>query len=166
MVDMDPKYRRLFEAAQSGDLKGVQESLCECDINKEDRMGWTPLGYAVHNCHDDVAKYLVEKGADVNNTSISISFLMDVAQKGDLDMVKFLVENDANVNLEDDMGKTALIYAAANGHFEIVKYLVEHGADIYHEDEGECDACGRAIQNGHEEIGNYLSDVWWGNVFD
>ncbi|OWZ02048.1 Serine/threonine protein kinase [Phytophthora megakarya] len=47
-----------------------------------------------------------------------------------MEIVKFLVESRADVNVSDDCGKTSLIYAAKNGSMEIVKFLVESGTDV------------------------------------
>ncbi|PCI09756.1 MAG: hypothetical protein COB73_04925, partial [Flavobacteriaceae bacterium] len=44
---------------------------------------------------------------------------------GDLEIVKFLVEQGANINYQNNYGWTALISASRNGHLEIVKFLVE-----------------------------------------
>jgi len=45
-----------------------------------------------------------------------------------LEVVKFLVENGANIHAKNDH---ALKLAAANGHFEIVKYLIVKGANFH-----------------------------------
>ncbi|KAJ3902788.1 ankyrin repeat-containing domain protein, partial [Lentinula edodes] len=45
-------------------------------------------------------------------------------------IVKFLVENNANVNAQGGRYGNALNVAAYFGHLHIVKYLVEHGADV------------------------------------
>ena len=49
---------------------------------------------------------------------------------GHLEIVKYWLEHDADVNAKDNNGQTALLFSSAYGHFEIVKYLVEHGADL------------------------------------
>ena len=49
---------------------------------------------------------------------------------GRFEVVKCLVENDANMNIKDDKGNTALIFASQQGNLEIVKYLIENGADV------------------------------------
>ena len=49
------------------------------------------------------------------------------SQKGKLSVVKYLVEIGADVTAEDNI---ALQSASENGHLIVVKYLVEHGADI------------------------------------
>ncbi|MBQ3948205.1 MAG: ankyrin repeat domain-containing protein, partial [Ruminococcus sp.] len=52
------------------------------------------------------------------------------AQCGDLEMVKWLIEQGLDVNAKDAHGRTSLLYAAIKGDLELVKWLVEHGADV------------------------------------
>ena len=54
---------------------------------------------------------------------------MLASEKGHLEMVKYLVENGAEVNVTDELNRTALILASANGHLEIVRYLTKNSDD-------------------------------------
>jgi ankyrin repeat protein len=55
----------------------------------------------------------------------------DLAQKGDLDGVKALIErNPQLVNAKDENGRTPLHLACRGVHVEVVKYLVDKGADV------------------------------------
>jgi len=67
-----------------------------------------------------------------------------------LDIVKYLVENKADLTAEDNQ---ALRWASEEGHFDIVKYLVENGADPCAE---ESEALVLAGEGGHLEIVKYL----------
>ncbi|CAK9253192.1 unnamed protein product, partial [Sphagnum jensenii] len=51
------------------------------------------------------------------------------AEKGHLDVVKYLVEKGADVKAANKYGYTPLHWAASSGKLDIVKYLVEKGAD-------------------------------------
>ena len=50
--------------------------------------------------------------------------------KGHMNIVKLLVENGANVNIQEANGFTPVIEACRFGHVEIALYLMRHGADI------------------------------------
>ncbi|NXA76952.1 MYPT2 phosphatase, partial [Thryothorus ludovicianus] len=47
-----------------------------------------------------------------------------------LDMVKFLVENGANVNQQDNEGWTPLHAVASCGYLNIAEFLISHGANV------------------------------------
>ena len=49
--------------------------------------------------------------------------------QGDLDMVKYLLENDAEMNTTDEnFGQTPLHMAAVQKHSEVVSYLMDHAS--------------------------------------
>ncbi|ETR68205.1 MAG: hypothetical protein OMM_10763, partial [Candidatus Magnetoglobus multicellularis str. Araruama] len=58
--------------------------------------------------------------------------LMKASENGHLEIVKLLIENGADISIQQSIAPeyTALIVASIKGHLEIVKYLVEHGAHI------------------------------------
>jgi len=63
-------------------------------VDNHIRKGFdTPLFVAVQNHHVDVAKYLIEKGANVNiKRNDAYTPLLRAVDNGDLDLVKFLIE--------------------------------------------------------------------------
>ena len=54
--------------------------------------------------------------------------LFMAARWGQFEVVKYLVEKGANVNVKDKNGTPAIIDAAVGNHFEVVEYLKENGA--------------------------------------
>jgi ankyrin repeat protein len=71
------------------------------------------VDHLVHELHIDI-DYLDRTGSTA---------LMYAAYSGHLAIVKYLVENGANVNIKNLKGGTAARYAAYAGHREIVDYL-------------------------------------------
>jgi len=55
-----------------------------------------------------------------NEINYNWNYLCWAAERGHLEVVKYLIENGANIHAADDY---ALRWAAYNGHLEIVKYL-------------------------------------------
>ena len=57
--------------------------------------------------------------------------LHDAAESGNLDLVKYLVEEkNLDVKAKSESGYTVLHSAAWNGNLEMVKYLIKNGADV------------------------------------
>ncbi|KAE9271703.1 hypothetical protein PR003_g30434 [Phytophthora rubi] len=52
------------------------------------------------------------------------------AKNGRIEVVRELIENGADVNVQDDKGTTALMAAAEYDQLEMVKFLIEHGASL------------------------------------
>lgn len=77
-------------------------------------------------------KLLLRNGADVNATrsfritdvNLQLTPLLVAAGSGDLDLVKCLCENGADVEGVSDQNETALFFAAAYGELNVVRYLV------------------------------------------
>ena len=89
---------------------------------------------------------LISEGVEFE--SFKSRMLDKAAQKGYLDIVKYLVEQGANIHASD-----ALCGSSYNGHFDIVKYLVEQGANIHASDDG---ALRWASESGCLDIVKYL----------
>lgn len=56
--------------------------------------------------------------------------LLEAAKKGQVDLIRDLIKEGANVNAKDSSQSTPLKYAAARGKYEAVKELIENGANI------------------------------------
>lgn len=74
--------------------------------------------------------------------------------RGHPDIVRYLIQNEANINQTDSEGQTALHYACACGHADIARLLLENKADLTIQDsEGET-----ALQiSDNDEVKNLLS---------
>ncbi len=55
--------------------------------------------------------------------------LILAAREGNNEFVAFLVEHQANVNLADNLQRTALYYASERGYNEITEILLAAGAE-------------------------------------
>ena len=76
-----------------------------------------------------------------------------------INVVVFLLENGANINIRDTIDQTPLIIAAFNGCRDIVKMLLDAGANIEHKnDQGE-NALISAVQEGHIDTVKLLLDA-------
>ncbi|WP_438456449.1 ankyrin repeat domain-containing protein [Wolbachia endosymbiont of Kerria lacca] len=65
-----------------------------------------------------------ESGFDINANSFDGSNLLCLASgSGCVKVVEFLIEKDANVNIQDNEGKTPLDYAISSGREEVIEIL-------------------------------------------
>ncbi len=67
-------------------------------------------------------------GADLNEDMLAAT------RKGDLALVKSLLDQGASVNAKSPYGSTPLFFACDRGHTEIIKLLIDRGADVNVED--------------------------------
>lgn len=124
------KRTPLHIAASAGAVKTVECLVedCECNLNREDRFGGTPLDDALRNNHKDVADYLIKKGAFVGKTCFpgdDSGILCDAASKADLSLLRVLVKRGVDINLGDYDRRTAIHLASSEGKLKVVKCLVE-----------------------------------------
>ena len=76
-----------------------------------------------------------------------------------VNVVAFLLENGANINVRDTIDQTPLIIASQNGCTDIVRMLLDAGADIHHRnDQGE-NALISAAQEGHIDVVKILLEA-------
>ena len=115
----------IYTAASLGDIEKVKSLIKSgVSVNGDPRSSSTPLYWAVKNEHRDVAKLLIDKGADVSSAHL----LYYASMHGYRDMAEFFIEKGANVNSrywED----TPSHYAVWGGHTDVLELLLAHGAD-------------------------------------
>lgn len=115
--DQDELRTDLHFAAQDGDLRRLRELLLKgYDINSFDDIGKTPLHYAVAFERVEVARYLIEQGADVNahdESTIGNTPLGEVAGSCSLRIAQLLIEAGADPTIPGWMQLTALYKAEA-----------------------------------------------------
>jgi len=121
----------IFAVMDNDDLKMIKH-LVKSDSNSIKCLGdfeRTALMYATREEHYEVAKYLIEVGADVNAKDVKdwrpIHF---ASRENAFSIIKLLVENGATVDAQESNGNTALLNTVYNE--EIRNYLLANGADI------------------------------------
>ncbi len=86
----------------------------------------------------------------------SATALMAASTKGHLEIVKYLIDEGAYINAENEEGYTALMWASSAGHLEIVKYLISKNANMNVKDNNGVTALIAATQKGKLEVVRYL----------
>ena len=111
------------------DDKGDKQPVQKMRLNK---YGESPLHVAVKRGDLDKVRSLLLEGADVNSKDhAGWRPIHEAMREGDnaLNIIRLLVEHNANINALSDSGSTALHDAAAYMSEEIIEYLIKSGAD-------------------------------------
>ena len=139
-VDLSPNNGQLtialFEAARRGHC-GVVELLLQhnANTNARDNKNRTPLSYAaIKGCCVTVNLLLLQtvlQDVDIDVRDIDGRTPLSYAvSRGHVDVVKLLLQYNANIDFKDNEGRTPLSRAAFSGYLAMVKLLIQHNADI------------------------------------
>ena len=141
----DENYENLLKICTNGDLEGLKkfESLglyINGDIDKT-----PPLYMALSFNKFDIAKFLLEHGADINNKfyngmygykttfiqmlvdSIATGFYDKFLDKLETESIAFLIDNGADVNIIDEEGYTPLDWSVMYNHHTAEELIKNRG---------------------------------------
>lgn len=97
---------------------------------------------------------------EVDISVISLTLLHKASYLGNLEIVKYLVEQGSDINhIFDETLATPLHYAASNNKLDVVKYLIEKGANVNHKDKDGNTPIEVAIRYGHTDTIEYLKSI-------
>lgn len=126
------KYKVLFKHVINDDIFSQDGIL----ILKKGKL----LKNATENNNIQMVRLLLAAGVDVNiydeeeeaedEEDNGGAPLIIACNKGFLEIVQLFITSGANINLQNNLEKTALMYASENGFVEIVKLLLGAGADV------------------------------------
>ena len=99
-------------------------------MNLQTSLGETALMFAIEKGHNEIARLLIENGADIDaQDKYQRTALMRASARGNTDMVALLVENGADVNVKDQKDLSALDIAIKFAHDDIVSLLPKPQTD-------------------------------------
>ena len=121
------------EACALGDASAMQLlDKSPALLNAFSDDGYPPVGLAIFFRHPELARKLIERGADVNATAKNPQRVAPVhaaATVGDYATMRLLLERGANPNAKQQEGFAAIHSSASHGDVEMAKLLMEFGAD-------------------------------------
>jgi ankyrin repeat protein len=153
-------WERTLDAAIKEDEPALVGALLQHGLSANTALpsGLTPVGAAVAAGSTNVARVLLNDGADPNREGGQATTpLEDASLKGFHPIVELLLEHSARINEVNAASGTTALYAAASfGKADVVKLLLERGA--------EPNLCGRgrktpyqaAVENGYNEIASAI----------
>ena len=169
-----PTDEEFFDAISKMTTEELFESCCNgMDYNGDvfqlavDRglfLNDNPEGIFIKSAKGGSVKYLklaIELGVEKNfQDDDGFTGLMYAANHGHLDVLKYLIDNGADINSQDsEFGTFPLKRAVEGGHIDCVQYLIAAGADINLRDKANHTALFAAYMSNtknRQEIINYL----------
>ena len=122
----------IHDAALKGDLAAVKALLAKDPalLNAKGHNEKAPLHWAAQGGHVKIVKYLLAKGAAIDELNIQKETpLVYAAEGGHLQLAELLIAKGAKVNIKTAMEASPLHYALWSGKTAMVKLLLKKGAE-------------------------------------
>ena len=150
--------------AETGDRKRALDLLKRDPslLQSYSEDGFPALGLAVFFRHPDLARELIERGADVNAAGRNpqrVAPVHSAATVQDHATMRLLLQRGADPNARQQLGFTPFHSAASRGDIEMAKLLVEHGADPRARTDDGKDAISIAQKYGKPEFAEWFQQT-------
>jgi ankyrin repeat protein len=167
----------LHLAAGANNLKAAEILFgYNAEINTQDDFGVTPLCAAASSRFELMVNLLIENGANmepfsaaflgdlqffksyldneykVNSSIHGYPLLLIASMYGNALIVKYLLYQNAKINVMDEHGETSLHIASAYGHTNVVKLLLSYGAEVNSRTKDDQPPLYSAARQGYAEI--------------
>ncbi len=133
----------LHSTIRMHDTESFRKLLPSLDVNSIDKNGHSALMLAIHTCQSNIAKMLIDNGADITFKDKNGFSLLHIYNgngsdrlqihdiKNNDDDLSTLLLKDADVNLRNNFGETPLLCAVRRcAPKAFIEKLIAHGADV------------------------------------
>ena len=126
------KNKDIFTYIKNNNIQSIKNYIdFGYDLNIDD-YGYTPLIYVSISNQIEIAKLLLNAGADVNiQNNTGSTALIYAAYNNNIEIIKLLLNSDADIDKQNSAGRTALMSAAYNNNREIIELLLDYYADEF-----------------------------------
>ncbi len=147
--------------AKEGNIPAVKKFLDKYKdaANAKDKKGSTALVNAALKGHIECVSLLLERGADVNLSSVNEITTVECAARWYPDMMELLLKHSADPNQRDNYGETVLMLAAKYGREDNVALLLKAGARVDETVRNGATALICAAEHGREDSIKLLLDA-------
>lgn len=144
----------VFDVARKGTLEQAKALYKQHPkiFNTVNDGGYSPLILACYRGNNEVAKFLIENGSDIDGTSSMGTPLMAAIVKGNSEISELLINKKADLNIADANGTTALMYAVQFKNVALTKLLLNNKADKTKVDKTGKTAFEYAVFSNNQEI--------------
>ena len=151
----------IFDACAIGKVDNVSQLISKNTslIASYSVDGFTPLGLACYFAHEEIVKFLIAKGAEVNIASkngFNVFPIHSAVAANSFNITKMLLKAGAYPNVCQKSGVAPLHSAAQLGNIELIILLLEHGPEVDLRMEGGKLPSDLAADKGFTEIAEIL----------
>jgi len=124
----------LLSAAASGELDRVANALAACaQVEARDTHGRSALLLAVMGDHLEVARLLIDRGANPNAVDHRLDTpWLTTGVTGSVEMLEILLPAGPDMTIKNRYGGVAIIPASERGHVAYVHRVTSTGIDVNH----------------------------------
>jgi ankyrin repeat protein len=154
----------IAEAAATGDLAKAREIVAASPAAATEFAadGFFPLGLAAFFGHDDLARWLLDHGADPRQAARNaqkVTALHAATARHNTALIRLLLERGADPNAPQEAGFVPLHEAAAHGNRAIAELLIAHGARVDAGDVNGKTPAQLAAERGHDDFARWLQSA-------
>ena len=157
----------LFDAISKNDIAQAEFAIKDGANLKATRFdnGVTPLIYAIERNRNKIVELLIQSKADINakdignkgRTPLLWAIYYRYEEKDNVSIITALINAGVDVNIQDNDGKTALIYAAEQTDESLVDFLIGPKTNVNIRTKDGMTALGIVVRNKNNDPPRFIN---------